>query len=107
MVLSSFFYCLFFHTVDSEGCNEETSLQFVKAFYSSLATGAEKSSHDLLCKFTFSLHLFLLLIHGWFLHYLSDLREEAATKGGLNEQVCWFLIGSYYAPNVLKCFSYL
>jgi hypothetical protein len=61
MVLSLRFYsCRFSLLFVCEGCNEDTSLQFVKAFYSSLATGAEKSSHDLLSKFLLFSFYFIL-----------------------------------------------
>jgi len=50
--------------VESHGVDTVTARKFVTSFYSSLAQGAERSSER-----------------------LEDLSEEAATPGGLNEQV--------------------
>ena len=50
--------------IESHGIDKVTARQFVTSFYSSLAQGAERSSES-----------------------LEDLSEEAATPGGLNEQV--------------------
>lgn len=57
--------------VSSKGVEDDTARTFVKAFYSSLAQGAERS-HDT----------------------LAELRDEAATPGGLNEQSVKFLRSS-------------
>jgi len=52
------------HFVESHGVDAVTARKFVTSFYSSLAQGSERS-----------------------LESLEDLSEEAATPGGLNEQV--------------------
>ena len=57
--------------ITSKGVDSEAASAFVRSFYSSLATAAENSEHS-----------------------LADMRDEAATPGGLNEQSVQTLTGS-------------
>lgn len=67
------------HFVESHGVDAVTARKFVTSFYSSLAQGSEQSSES-----------------------LEDLAEEAATPGGLNEQVELLLTMGCYRESHLS-----
>jgi hypothetical protein len=76
------------------GVNEEASRKFISSFYHSLTLGADHSDHSFagkICLYSHELP-YALTCHVMpgmcsFSFYLVELCEEAATPGGLNEQV--------------------